>query len=155
MFFWLLGLKRWWSVLGNKDNLHLISLGCSAGNNGRCSCVAQTPAGPGLNGCLCSGLGQQECCSLGWSSVSHRQEVGRERKWVLGKPTPSLLLSRGGVQQPWDALKRKQLHPPVAALWSWGQCLYMLLFTSPLHWWGGKGLATALPRELWPEVVQE
>lgn len=40
MFVRLLGLKKWGSVLGNKDNLHLISLGCSAGNNGRRSSVA-------------------------------------------------------------------------------------------------------------------
>lgn len=40
MFVRLLELMKRGSVLGNKDNLHLISLGCSAGNNGRCSSVA-------------------------------------------------------------------------------------------------------------------
>lgn len=40
MFVRLLGLKKWGSVLGNNDNLHLISLGCSPGDNGRCSSAA-------------------------------------------------------------------------------------------------------------------
>lgn len=112
-------------MLRNKDNLHLISLGCSAGNNGRYSCVALNPStagaewpplfGAGAAGALQSGL------DLCVTDCGHGQEVQTERNWVLGKPTPSLLLPRGGVQQPWDAeekrKKRKKHHPPVGALW--------------------------------------
>lgn len=144
VFVWLLGLKKWQSVLGNKDNLHLISLGCSAGDSGRCSCVALKPCmtrterpplfWAGAAGALQPGL------KLCVSEHGHRKEVWRQSNWLLVKPTPSLL-SRRGVHQPWDVLKGKQHHPPVAALWGWGQCLSMLVFTDK----GRRGWLQLLP----------
>lgn len=100
MFVRLLGLKKRGSVLGNKDNLHLISLGCSAGNNGRCSSVALNHCAvwaewPSLFRAGAAGVLQVRTKALVSHSVATSTRGGREKNCVLVKPTPSLLLSQG------------------------------------------------------------
>lgn len=84
MFVWLVGLEKWQSVLGNKDNLHLISLGCSAGNNGRCSCVALNPCAPGAEWPPLFGAGAAGALRAGpklcVTQRSHKREAGTERE---------------------------------------------------------------------------
>lgn len=104
MFVRLLGLKKWGSVLRNKDNLHLISLGCSAGNNGRCSSVALNRCvvwaeWPSLFRAGAAGalqIGTKALCRTAWPQVCG----GGERNWMLVKLTPSLLLSQGRCSAP-------------------------------------------------------
>lgn len=76
MFVRLLRLKKWGSVLRNKDNLHLISLGCSAGNNGRCSSVA-------LNHCTAWGT---EWGSLFRAGAAGALKIGTEALCHTAEP---------------------------------------------------------------------
>lgn len=77
-------------MLRNKDNLHLISLGCSAGNNGRHSCEALNSStagaewlplfGAGAAGALQSGL---ELCV---TEHGHRKKQGAGKAYSISPP---------------------------------------------------------------------
>lgn len=152
MFVRLLGLKKRGSVLRNKGNLHLISLGCSAGNNGRCSSVALKRCAGWAEWPSLFRAGAAGAPGIGTEALrGHKREGGgRQRSWLLVKPTPSLLLSQGR-----RSLKGRWCHPQVALLRGYGQCPSAVVSTSALHREGEEGSDGAHPRGLLWRVRQE
>lgn len=148
----LLGLKKRGSVLRNKGNLHLISLGCSAGNNGRCSSVALKRCAGWAEWPSLFRAGAAGAPGIGTEALrGHKREGGgRQRSWLLVKPTPSLLLSQGR-----RSLKGRWCHPQVALLRGYGQCPSAVVSTSALHREGEEGSDGAHPRGLLWRVRQE
>lgn len=136
-------------MLGNKGNLHLISLGCSAGNNSRCSSVALNRCAvwaewPSLFGAGAAGalqVGTEALCRTVWPQA--REGRGRERNWVLVKPILSLLGSRGRYSATLGSPKGKMVPSSSGCPVGLQSVPVVLAFTSALRRGGWVGCCSS------------